>query len=72
MESNLQIPGVDGPTLTLMDNELLIAMVFHNIELDGGLRYNIPKYPNSHIEISPHFQSGGTMMSVLCIFKRCA
>ena len=39
-------------------------MVFENIILDGGLRYPVPKYPNSYIEVSPHLQSGGTMMSV--------
>jgi hypothetical protein len=61
---NIQIPGVDGPTVTLNQDNVLIAMVFENIMLDGGLRYPVPKYPNSYIEVSPHLQSGGTMMSV--------
>jgi hypothetical protein len=61
---NIQIPGVDGPTVTLNQDNVLIAMVFENIQLDGGLRYPVPKYPNSYIEVSPHLQSGGTMMAV--------
>jgi hypothetical protein len=61
---NLQIPGVKGPTLTLQDDKVLIAMVFENIELQGGLRYAIPEYGNSYIEVSPDLQSSGTLMSV--------
>jgi len=61
---NMEIPGVDGPRVTLNQDDVLIAMVFENVTLDAGLRYNIPKYPNSYIEISPDLQSGGTLMSV--------
>lgn len=62
--TNLQIPGVKGPTVTLTNDNVLIAMVFENIQLQGGLRYNIPKYNHSYIEISPDLQSDGTLMSV--------
>ena len=61
---NISIPGVDGPTVTLQQDNVLIAFVFEKIHLDGGLRYNIPKYPNSYVEVSPDLQSGGTLMSV--------
>jgi hypothetical protein len=62
--SNLSIPGVNGPVVTLQQDDVLISMVFDNIALQGGLRYAIPKYPNSYIEISPDLQSAGTLMSV--------
>ena len=62
--ANLEIPGVTGPVVTLQQDDVLISMVFDNIELQGGLRYAIPKYKNSYIEISPDFQSAGTLMSV--------
>ncbi len=62
--SNLSIPGVDGPKVTLTSDSVLISAVFQNLMLDGGLRYAIPKYPNSYIEVGPDFQSGGTLMSV--------
>lgn len=61
---NISIPGVDGPTVTLSEDNVLIAFVFENIMLDGGIRYAIPKYQQSYIEVSPHLQSGGTLMSV--------
>lgn len=62
--SNLSIPGVDGPKVTLMSDSVLISAVFQNVMLDGGLRYAIPKYPNSYIEVGPDFESSGTLMSV--------
>ena len=62
--TSLEIPGVDGPKVNLVQDKLLISMVFENIELQGGLRYNIPKYKNSYIEISPDLESNGTLMAV--------
>ena len=61
---NLKIEGVNGPTLSYSTDHLMITAVFEHIELTGGLRYSIPKYPNSYIEISPDFQSSGTLMSI--------
>jgi len=62
--SNLSIPGVTGPKVTLTSDSVMISAIFQNLLLDGGLRYAIPKYPNSFIEIGPDLQSGGTLMSV--------
>lgn len=61
---NLKIPGVNGPTVTLSEDNVLISMVFSNISIEGGLRYNIPKYNQSYLEISPDFESGGTLMAI--------
>ena len=44
-------------------------MVFENINIQGGLRYNIPKYKNSYIEIAPDLQSDGTLMAVSVSLK---
>lgn len=63
-DSSLEIPGVQGPDLVLLEDNLLISMVFENIELQGGLRYQIPEYDNSYIEISPDLASAGTLMSI--------
>lgn len=60
---NVDIPGVDGPHVVLGNSEVLITMVFENVNLQGGLRYSIPKYPNSYVEISPDLQSAGTLMA---------
>ncbi len=63
-KTSLEIPGVTGPNLALQQDNLLISMVFDNIQLDGGLRYNIPQYNNSYIAIEPDLQSAGTLMSI--------
>lgn len=62
--SNIQVPGVQNMSVTLVQDSVLISMVFQSIQLDGGLRYNIPKYPNSYLEISPDLQSAGTLMAI--------
>lgn len=62
--ANVDIPGVQGPTVSLHQDKLLISIVFENMIIDGGLRYNIPKYNDSYVEISPDFQSGGTLLAV--------
>lgn len=62
--ANLEIPGVTGPVVSLQQDDVLITMVFDNLQLQGGLRYAIPKYPNSYIEMSPDLQSNGTLMAV--------
>ncbi len=67
--NNIQIAGMQGPTLTLMQDNLLISMVFENLQMDGGLRYNIPKYNYSYLEISPDLQSNGTLMSISVSLK---
>ncbi len=62
--SNIKVPGVENMSVTLVQDNVLISMVFENLQLDGGLRYNIPKYPNSYLEISPDLQSAGTLMAI--------
>jgi len=62
--TNVDIAGVDGPHMALNGDDVLISMVFEAIELEGGLRYGIPKYPNSYIELSPDLQSNGTLMAI--------
>ena len=67
--SNIQVPGVNNMSVTLVQDNVLISMVFQNLQLDGGLRYNIPKYPNSYLEISPDLQSAGTLMAISVSLK---
>ena len=67
--SNIQIAGVQGPNLSLIQDNLVVSMVFENIQLEGGLHYNIPKYKYSFIEISPDTQSSGTLMNITISLK---
>ncbi|MBK25329.1 MAG: hypothetical protein CME70_15145 [Halobacteriovorax sp.] len=61
---NLKIEGIDGPHIALHQDQILITTVFEKIQIDGGLRYNLPKFENSYIEVSPDLQSDGTLMAV--------
>lgn len=67
--SNIEIAGVKGPTVSLLQDNMLISLVFENVQLDGGLRFNIPKYKYSYLEISPDLQSNGTLMSISVSLK---
>lgn len=67
--SNITVPGVQNMSVKLVQDNVLISMVFQGIQLDGGLRYNIPKYPNSYLEISPDMQSNGTLMAISISLK---
>lgn len=67
--SNIQIAGINGPTVSLLQDNLMISMVFENVQLDGGLRYNIPKYKYSFLEISPDLESNGTLMQISVSLK---
>ncbi len=62
--SNIEIPGVDGPKVSLIQDKMLVSMTFEAVELDGGLRYSIPRYPNSWLEIAPALNSNGTIMTM--------
>lgn len=61
---NMTVPGMTGPNAYLLEDQILISMVFNNIQSEGGLRYQIPNYKDSYVEISPDIQSDGTLMSV--------
>lgn len=67
--SNIRVPGIDKMSVTLNQDNVLISMVFQSIQLEGGLRYNIPKYPNSYLEISPDVESDGTLMAISISIK---
>jgi hypothetical protein len=62
--SNIQIAGVKGPNVSLLQDSVLVTMIFESVQMDGGLRYNIPKYKYSYLEVSPDATSGGTLMTI--------
>lgn len=62
--NTLKIPGVDKLGVTVVQDSMLVSMVLTNLKLNSGLRYNIPKYPNSYIELSPDLESSGTLLAI--------
>jgi len=67
--TNIQIPGVDGPKVSLFEDKVLIQAVFTELYVQGGLTYYIPKYPHSYIEVTPDLLSAGTIMTVTISLK---
>jgi hypothetical protein len=55
---NVDIAGVDGPHVTLSLDSLHVEMTFENLEIEGGFRYSIPRYPNSYLEVMPSLEVG--------------
>lgn len=66
---NIEIAGIKGPEISLMQDNLIISTIFENIQIDGGLRYNIPKYKYSYLEITPDVQTSGTAMNISISLK---
>lgn len=58
---NVNIPGLVGPNVELVNGYVLLKMVFADLSADVGVTIPIPKYPNSSIQIGPDFQSAGTL-----------
>jgi hypothetical protein len=59
---NTKIDGIIGPDVEVAGGNLLVSMVFTNLQIDGGATIPIPKYPNSSLQIGPDFQSNGTLL----------
>lgn len=60
---NMSIPGVDGPKVVLLGDDILIDIVLENVMVEGGARFNIPNYTNSYVEIAPDLESNGTLLA---------
>jgi hypothetical protein len=61
---NLKIAGINGPTISLIQDQVLITTIFENVKNDGGIRYVLPQFVNSYVEIGPSLQRKGTLMAV--------
>jgi hypothetical protein len=66
---NIEIAGLKGPTVSLLQDNVLVTVVFENLQMDGGLRYNIPKYKYSYLEVSPDAETNGTLMVISISLK---
>ena len=62
-KSKLEIPGVKGPNVSLVGDNVLVDIVMENVHIEGGARYSIPQYNNSYLEVSPDLESDGTLLA---------
>ncbi|TNF28549.1 MAG: hypothetical protein EP319_08785 [Deltaproteobacteria bacterium] len=61
---NPSIPGLNGPKITINEDRIRIHMVFFGLPLDVGIRYPLPEMKDSFVELSPDFESSGTLMAI--------
>lgn len=61
---NVKIPGVDGPRLTFIENQMLLSLTLTEATLDFGTRVPFPKMENSYVEVGPDLQSKGYLIQV--------
>ena len=68
-----EIPGVGKFDFTIIDGRANFAVVFSALKIDAGARLVIPGMPQSYIELSPDFESGGmlfvTSVAIAELFK---
>ena len=60
---NPVIPGLDGPHVIISKTHVLISTVFQGLNINGGLRYPLPKLKDSYVELSPDLQSDGLLLA---------
>ncbi len=62
-KTNIQIPKVEGPTVKIVDNKVLIDATFIDIPIDEEKEFTIPSFTKSKLTLSPN-GSGGTFFNV--------
>lgn len=60
--NNIKIPGVTGPKVNIVRDNVVVTLVFETLRIDAGARFPIPNYEHSYVEVSPDLKTGGTMM----------
>jgi hypothetical protein len=57
-----EIPGVKGPFFNVMDGKVMITLKLLKANLNVGAKVPVPKTKNSHFEVSPNVEDGGTLV----------
>ena len=63
-DQTIGVEGLKMPEVEYDSEFIYITAVFENLEIMGGLRYAVPKYPNSYLELGPDFESDGALLSI--------
>lgn len=71
---NVQIDGVKGPDFNIIyadgkPSMASLSMKFLNMNVDGGLRIQIPHTDNSYLELGPDFETNGTLLALYLDLK---
>ena len=63
-KTNIKIPNVNGPTLDLSENNIIIDAEFLKIDIGEAREFNIPSFTDSKITLTPN-GAEGTKLKVL-------
>lgn len=66
---NIDIAGINGPVLNLDQDNVQLITEFQNISMEGSLKYNVPKFKYSTIELSPSLSEHASKMTVSISLK---
>lgn len=61
---NVSIPGVDGPRLTFIEDQILLSLTLTEATLDFGARIPFPKMDKSYVEVGPDLKSKGYLIQI--------
>lgn len=60
---NVSIPGVQGPNVNLLEDNLIVSMVLEDVTLMAGATYKIPKYKKSYLGLNPNLEGVGAVLT---------
>ncbi|MFG1481439.1 hypothetical protein ABMA79_07480 [Halobacteriovorax sp. HFRX-2_2] len=62
-EGNVDIPGVDGPNVNLLEDNVVVSMVLEDVSIMAGATYKVPKYKKSFIGLNPNLEGAGSVLT---------
>ena len=60
---NLEIPGIDGPHVSLIEDNISIKLTVHFSPIEVSARFPIPNLEKSYVDISPVPEKEGTLIN---------
>ena len=60
----VQIPGVKGPNIEIVDQSMVISLDFETISFEFGGTFDIPKITGSTVGVNPSLDTGGTLLQI--------
>lgn len=60
----IQIPGVKGPNIEIVDQNMVISLDFETISFEFGGVFDIPKITGSTVGVGPSLETGGTLLQL--------
>lgn len=62
-EGNIVIPGVQGPNVNLLEDNIIVSMVLEDVTMMAGATYKVPKYNKSFVGLNPNLEGPGSVLT---------